>query len=296
MKPGMLRTFALLGAMIAGALAPQAAAAAFAVRWLIVAMLFLVFLQVRFTRETLRPSHGVLLLANIALAFAGWGLGWIAGGRELALAGFFAGIGPTATAAAVVVRFLRGRPEYVVTAFLVNTLGVALLLPLALPLLLGHPTPNVFAQVAGSVGLVVFLPLAFARLVCLLYPAAQTWPGRLAGLSFGMWVIALFLIVAKASHYIRAQVDVPPGMFVLIAAIVAVVCGASFSLGRLVGGREYGMEASQALGQKNTILTIYLAMVYASPVVALGPTCYVVWHNLWNTWQLHRQARAEAGE
>ncbi|MEG2248861.1 MAG: hypothetical protein RSB88_08120, partial [Akkermansia sp.] len=50
-------------------------------------------------------------------------------------------------------------------------------------------------------------------------------------------------------------------------------------------------ECSQSLGQKNTTLTIFLAMIYApSPIAALGPTFYVLWHNLWNAWQLHRHA------
>ena len=42
---------------------------------------------------------------------------------------------------------------------------------------------------------------------------------------------------------------------------------------------------------ENTTFTIYLALTYASPLVAFGPTCYVLWHNLWNSWQLQRQAR-----
>lgn len=45
------------------------------------------------------------------------------------------------------------------------------------------------------------------------------------------------------------------------------------------------------LGQKNTTLTIYLALANANPLVALGPTFYVLWHNGWNTWQLHRYGR-----
>jgi BASS family bile acid:Na+ symporter len=59
----------------------------------------------------------------------------------------------------------------------------------------------------------------------------------------------------------------------------------------VIGGREFPREASQSLGQKNTTFTIYLALAYASPVVALGPTFYVIWHNLWNSWQLHRAPR-----
>ena len=62
----------------------------------------------------------------------------------------------------------------------------------------------------------------------------------------------------------------------------------------MIGGREFSREGSQSLGQKNTTFTIYLALTYASPLIALGPTCYVIWHNLWNSWQLHRAAGHEA--
>ena len=63
----------------------------------------------------------------------------------------------------------------------------------------------------------------------------------------------------------------------------------------MIGGREFPREASQSLGQKNTSFTIYLALTYANPLVALGPTCYVLWHNLWNSWQLHQSRHHGAG-
>eukprot|EP01035_Chromulina_nebulosa_P037434 gene37434-50520_t len=44
-----------------------------------------------------------------------------------------------------------------------------------------------------------------------------------------------------------------------IALASLLTCVASFSLGRIIGGREFPREASQALGQKNTTFTIYLA-------------------------------------
>ena len=37
-----------------------------------------------------------------------------------------------------------------------------------------------------------------------------------------------------------------------------------------------------------TTLSMYLALTYASPIAALGPTFYLLWHNLWNAWQLYR--------
>jgi BASS family bile acid:Na+ symporter len=295
MHPGLLRTTALLAAMTLGALLPQAHAAAGAIRWLVMGMLFLVFLQTRLSREAVHRSHLVLLAANLAGGFAAWGLGWLVGGREVALAAFFSGITPTAAAAPVVTSFLRGRVDYVIAAFLLTNLFVSALLPGLLPLVLGHATPEAFVQVLGSVGLVVFGPLGAAWLLRKMHAAAAGWPQHLRNVSFGMWVLALFLITANASHFLHRHPELPRGALGKIAATTAVVCAGNFALGRVIGGREFAREASQSLGQKNTSFTIYLAFAYANPLVALGPTFYVVWHNLWNSWQLHQHRHFEAG-
>lgn len=289
---GLARTAAILLAITLGALVPQAHVLAWGIRWLVMAMLFLVFLQTSLSHASLSRRHLWLLVANLALGFAGWGLGWIIGGRDVALATFFCGIAPTATAAPVIISFLRGRVDFVVAAFLLTNVTVAATMPLMLPVVLGRATPEAFAEVLGSVGLVVFVPMAFAYLVRLVHPAASAWPGRLRNFSFGMWITAMFLITANASDFIRTQADTPLRLLGQIGVGSLAICVASFALGRVVGGREFPREGSQSLGQKNTTFTIYLAITYASPLVALGPTFYVIWHNLWNSWQLHRTARS----
>ena len=292
-NPGIARTAAILIAITLGAFVPHAHVLAWAIRWLIVAMLFVVFLQTRISRSALHRSHGVLLAANIALGFAGWGVGWLIGERDVALAAFFAGITPTATAAPVIISFLRGRVEYVVAAFMLTNLVIAALLPLMLPFVLGRATPEAFAQISTSIGLVVFTPFVLAWLVRTLHPAAAEWPKRMRNVSFGMWVTAMFLITSNASAFVRTQVNAPHAILIKIALASLLVCAANFAIGRMIGGREFAREASQSLGQKNTAFTIYLALAYASPLVALGPTCYVIWHNLWNSWQLHRATLAQ---
>jgi BASS family bile acid:Na+ symporter len=293
-KPGFARTAALLFGIVAGAFVPQAHVWSWAIRWLIMGTLFLVFLQTRVTRSALRPSHAALLGANLVLAFVAWAFGWAVGGRDVALATFFAGVAPTATAAPVIVSFLRGRVDYVIASFLLTNIVVAALLPLLLPLVLGRATSDAMVHVLGSVALVVFGPMVLAWLLRSLHPAAAGWPAHLRNVSFGMWVAAIFLTTANASDFVQRQADTPRVVLVEIAATSLVVCAVNFALGRLIGGREFRREASQSLGQKNTTFTIYLALTYASPLIALGPTCYVIWHNLWNSWQLHRAAHRDA--
>jgi bile acid:Na+ symporter, BASS family len=289
----LIRTGVILSALFLGILVPQAHVAAPYMRWLVLAMLFLVFLQTRFSRAAFQRSHLKLFAANIVIAFAAWGVALGVTDRDIALSAFFAGITPTATAAPVIIGFLGGRVDYVVTALLLSNLGIAALLPMILPLVLGRSTSADFAHVLGSVALVVFIPMAIAWGLRAIHPPAFEWPKRLRNISFGMWMTMLFVITANASQFVRQHTEVPHATLLQIAGFSLAVCATSFATGRWIGGKEFPREASQSLGQKNTAFTIYLALLYTNPLVALGPTCYIVWHNLWNSWQLHRLARRE---
>ena len=57
-----------------------------------------------------------------------------------------------------------------------------------------------------------------------------------------------------------------------------------------VGNGTSGIEvnAGQALFQKNTGLSIWVAYMYLSPVASIGAGCYVLWQNIINSieiWQ-----------
>lgn len=292
MFSGFARTAAILVAFLLGALLPQAHAAAGAIQWLIMGMLFLVFLGTPWSFHNLHRSQLVLLAVNVTMGFVGLSVGWAIGGRDVGLAGFFAGIAPTAAAAPVIISFLRRDVGYVTATFVLTNLVVSALLPLLLPWVLGAVDATLVTRVARSVGLLIFVPLVLALLVRRLHPAAMGWPARLRDVSFGAWMATLFLVMANASHFLRMQADVPRVILFQIAGVTLTICTVNFALGRRIGGHDRGPEASQSLGQKNTSFTLYLALVYASPLVALGPTCYILWHNLWNSWQLHRVNRA----
>ena len=288
MLSGLTRTAAIIVAFLLGALIPQAHIAADAIQWLIMGMLFLVFLGTTWTRQSLHRSQVALLATNLFLAFAGLSLGWLVGGREVGLASFFAGIAPTAAAAPVIISFLRRDVSYVTTTFLLTNVVIAALLPVILPWVLGEADASLFGRVAVSVATLIFVPMALAFLARRLHPPAAAWPARLRDVSFGAWMVTLFLVMANASHFLRTQSGVPHVVLIKIAAVTIIVCAANFALGRWIGGATYAAEASQSLGQKNTSFTLYLALTYANPLVALGPACYILWHNLWNAWQLHR--------
>ena len=60
-----------------------------------------------------------------------------------------------------------------------------------------------------------------------------------------------------------------------------------FTIGKLVG-RYYGdsISAGQALGQKNTVVGIWLTLTFLNPLAAVAPGAYVLWQNMVNALQL----------
>jgi BASS family bile acid:Na+ symporter len=73
----------------------------------------------------------------------------------------------------------------------------------------------------------------------------------------------------------------------LIAVATFVLCWIQFGIGRGIG-RLLGEEVNsgQALFQKNTALSIWVAYMYLNPVSSIGAGCYVLWQNIINSFEL----------
>ena len=286
-----IRTIAMIAAFVLGFLCPWASTLSWMIRWMIVAMMFFVFLQMKFSLRAFRLAHLKILLANVVIGVGAWMLLRPFCGDVLAQAAFFTGITPTATAAAVIVGLLGGRVEYAVSAFLATNFGVAVLLPFLIPVAIGNTAPGVFLHVVNSLLIVIGIPLAVAIPVRLVYRKATEIPKKYKDITFFLWVATIFLIIANASAFLHLHKEISNQVLVEIAVISLGLCVFNFWFGRFLGGKKFRRESSQVLGQKNTTLTIYLALTYANPLVALGPTFYVLWHNAWNTYQLHMYGR-----
>ena len=53
------------------------------------------------------------------------------------------------------------------------------------------------------------------------------------------------------------------------------------------------ISAGQALGQKNTVLAIWMACTYLNPLSSVAPGSYVIWQNLFNSWQLWKKRKGQ---
>ena len=101
-------------------------------------------------------------------------------------------------------------------------------------------------------------------------------------------MVMLFTVCAQSSAYIVRQENLSPMILAEIFLLAALLCFVNFTAGYFLGEPHFRRECSQSLGQKNTMLMLWVGLAFFNPIVALGPTFYVVCHNLWNSWQLRQ--------
>jgi BASS family bile acid:Na+ symporter len=280
------KALSLILMMGLGALLPQFHVFSSWVRYLLMGMLFFAFLDIKIDPRSFHRNVFWVLLANLAVAFLAYRL-LAPVDMTLALAAFITGIAPTAISSSVIVSFIEGRVEYVASAVLLTNVGVALLLPFALPAVAGTTVHISTWEVLGPVLVTMFVPLLLARLAALLPSGAQAVVAKGKPYSFLLWLLNLFIVSANASYFVRSEVAGSLTALGEIALISLVICIVNFGLGALIGGRRFWQEFSQALGQKNNTFAIWIALTFLNPLIATGPTFYVLYHNLYNSFQLY---------
>lgn len=277
----------LLLAMLIGALLPQLSSFSFLIQYLLMSMLFLAFLDIEFKQQTFHRSVIWVLIANISLAFLAYGV-LLRFDHTLAIAAFMTAIAPTAIATPVIIGFLDRDVEYAVASVIFTNIASAMVIPLALPTLLGTEVQISVWEVLRPVLIVMFVPLILARLVSYLPLNIQNKIRGGKKFSFPIWLANLVLISTNASNFLRTEKGDSLLTLILLALISLVICAVNFGLGALLGGRSHWQEASQSLGQKNLSFVIWIALTFINPLVAMGPTFYILYHHLYNSWSLHQ--------
>jgi len=281
------KVLGLFLAMLSGGLVPQVHEFASLIRYLVMTMLFFAFLDTEFNPRSFQRSVLWILVANTAVAFLSYSI-FASKDITLALAAFMTGIAPSAIAAPVLISFIEGQVEYVLAAVLLTNVSSAIIIPLALPSLVGGVVSISVWSVLQSSLIVMFVPLILAKLAVRLPSDTQAVIRKGKRFSFILWLLSLFLVSAKASDFLRNENTGSLTLLLYIALISLGICVFNFTLGAWIGGRQYRREASQALGQKNLSFVIWIALAFINPLVAMGPTFYILYHHLYNSWIIYR--------
>ena len=278
---------------------------------MIFTMLFLTFCRIE--PKELKPHrwHWWLLLIQGGLfTLLGLLAAWImrtvpegSGGRIILMeCAMLCLITPTATAAAVVTRKLGGDVPGLTTYIVLINLLVAALVPLILPLV--RPTTDLdfwesFSLIMSKVFPLLITPCLCAWLVRYLAPTLHVRLLKHPDLPFYIWAVALTLAIAVTTRSI-VHTNLSAGLLLLMSLVSLICCAFQFAAGRYIGGhykpRQQRIDsrevrkvtAGQAMGQKNTIFLIWMALTFMTPETAIVGGLYSVWHNLYNSWQLYR--------
>ena len=263
----------------------------------ITTMLTITFLGLDISQLRPRLMHVWVLLALQAV----WVLAWLAahaiGSPVLAEAVYYCGAAPIASAAPIIVHMLRGNVGFITTAMVLSQVLFAVLTPFVLPFIVNSSEltyTELMCMVAGQIGLVLGVPAIVATVLRLIYPPCKAWSSRLKDVSLGIWNFNLVIVSAIGTHRIM-QMNYTLMDMLPMALGAMVVCAIGFFAGYRLGYPDLKRECSQALGQKNTILTLYIAgQSYATPLAYIGPVFYVFCHNTANAIQLWLAARENA--
>lgn len=264
---------------------------------LIFSMLFLSFCKIDVCDLRPKMSHLWLLLIQIA-SFAAICLSLylfphIKCGVVLEAAALCL-ICPTATSASVVTLKLKGDGADITMYTLLINLMVALVVPIFVPLINHHSSDlgflQYFWQIMAKVFPLLICPLIAAQLVRHFLPRLHKLLTSFHDLAFYLWAVALGIAIAVTVRSI-VHTNHSIGELSAIAVVSLVCCALQFGLGRLIG-RHYQTPVSscQALGQKNTVFAIWLGYTFLNPVTSIAGGFYSIWHNLYNTYQLRKQA------
>jgi len=202
---------------------------------------------------------------------------------------FICVICPTASAAAVVTEKLGGSIGSLTTYTIIANIFTMVIIPLFFPMVekgadisFGFMALMVFRNVTT----VLVVPLLLALLTRKYLPWFADKVKSVKNLGFYIWCVNLSIVTGETvRNIVHAEVTGATLLILLILPLFITIM--QFAIGKAVG-RPFGasISAGQALGQKNTVVGIWLTLTFLNPLAAVAPGAYVLWQNLVNAWQL----------
>ena len=260
-------------------------------------MLFITYSRVLLRDIRLTKFHYILL----AIQYGGSILVYLLFFKfntTLAQAAMICVLAPTAASAPVITGILGGNISTIAAFSFISNLSIGLLSPLFLAVV-GEASPESIAFIPSVLLIfkkvipVLVVPFVLAIVLERVSPKMHDKVRSSQILSFYLWAVALTIVIGRVTMFISMQDTESYTLEIMIASVTLIICLMQFWFGRKIGKKfNRTVAGGQALGQKNTILAIWLTQTYLNPVASIGPGAYVLWQNLVNSYQLWRKGRA----
>ena len=196
---------------------------------------------------------------------------------------------PTAAAAPVITERLGGSIASLTIYTILANVVTSIIIPLFFPMVEKSTEITfltAFNLILRRITFVLIIPLCLAMLTRKFLPNVATRIKETKNLAFYIWGFNLSIIMGLTIRNILST-QIYGTVLALLLLLPLVISILLFSIGKAVGYR-YGdsISAGQALGQKNTVVGIWLTIAFLNPIASIAPCAYVVWQNLINAWQL----------
>jgi len=257
--------------------------------YLIFVMLFLTYCNLKLNQMRLSRLHLWLILIQM-LGSLGVYLLLAPVNITIAQGAMICVLAPTGTAAPVITGMLKGNVASLTAYSLISNMCVALAAPVIFSLVGSYqnlPFLDSFLAISQRIIVLLFFPFGLAMLLQKFIPSIATKIGSFSGLSFYLWSLALCIVTGRTVVFILKQNGSSHLIEILVALVALLMCIVQFVVGRGIGKRyDDTVAGGQGLGQKNTILAIWMAQMYLNPIASIGPGAYVLWQNIINSYQV----------
>lgn len=292
-----MRTLMLPIAMIGGAVFyPWMGYLTFLSPYLIFIMLFITYCKL--SLKDFKPDKFEVVLLSVQLLLSGAAYAVTFFWNRTVAEGFFISFFiPTATAAPVITSMLGGSISRVATYSVMCNAMVAIAGPFILAAVGEHAEMTFISStllILSQVFPLIILPLALAMLLRYFMPKIHSKVVGMQSVSFYLWAISLFIVVGSCvSFAIQNWKPSNTWTMIMLAFAALIACLIQFKVGRIIGGK-FGdrISGAQSLGQKNTVLAVWLALAYMNPLASIAPASYVAWQNIINSWQLIKKNKS----
>ncbi|MEO0732988.1 MAG: hypothetical protein AAFZ52_09145 [Bacteroidota bacterium] len=287
----MLKSVLILLALGAGLLLPTLEAYTFVLRPFLMTLLFFSFMNVRLGREMFAWQQGAAALTLPVFGLTVYWLGKLHG-DDLALTLLLMGVAPTAAITPVLAEIMRRSAAYMIGAIIVTSAVFALVVPLLLTWLLNiELSAASLGNLIFTIGSTVALPLVLALLARRVGGGLLQGLRRLAPYVFVLFLANIAVAAGSLSHYLRYESTTPWSFVWLTAGAITALMLLKFLAGSWLAPRGKAVEGSLALGRKNTMLSIWIALEYLNPLIVLGPMIYILVQNVFVAGQIAWLAR-----
>jgi BASS family bile acid:Na+ symporter len=257
-------------------------------------MLFFTFCRVDARKIRFSGMHIWLMLFQIVGSVAVyWALSYFS--PVVAQGGMICVLAPVAMAAVVIGGMLGANIETMAAYSLLCNVVIAFVAPILL-----HHFGNgecSMGQILQKVAPLLIAPFVAGQFCRFCLPKVSGWVSRHSQISFYVWLMSLVVIIGRTTCFILDYSEADRGIEIALASVALVICVVQFTTGRALG-RKYGDAAAggQSLGQKNTVLAVWISQSFLDPIASIAPTAYIVWQNLVNSYQIYRQGKREENQ